>query len=370
MKDLKYMRHAIELAKKGSGFTNPNPMVGAVIVKEGEVIGQGYHERYGGLHAERNALKNCNISPQGADMYVTLEPCCHYGKTLPCTDAIINSGITRVVIGTLDPNPQMSGKGAAILQRNNICVETGVLENDCKALIRTFAKFITTGKPYVMMKYAMTMDGKTATYTKQSKWITSEKARYQVQETRQQYSAIMAGVNTIIQDDPMLTCRLEHAANPVRIICDTHLRTPLESRIIQSASDHSEETILATCSENEKKKQQFRNKGCRIIETSRKDGHVNLRELMDILGKMNLDSILLEGGSILNWSALQQGIVDGIQAYVAPKIFGGSCAVSPVGGLGVALPEEAFQLTNTRFIPVGNDFLMESEVVYSCLPEL
>lgn len=369
MMDLEYMKQAIELAKKGSGFTNPNPMVGAVIVKEGVVIGRGYHESYGGLHAERNALKNCNTSAKGAEMYVTLEPCCHYGKTPPCTEAIINSGITRVVIGTLDPNPQMSGKGAAILQRNKIRVETGVLEKDCKALIRTFAKFITTGKPYVMMKYAMTMDGKIATYTKQSKWITGEKARYQVQETRHQYSAIMAGVNTVIQDDPLLNCRLENASNPVRIICDTHLRTPLDSRIVQSASTYSAETILATCSADENKIQQYLNKGCRIIQTSEKDGHVNLHELMGVLGKMGLDSILLEGGSMLNWSALQQGIVDGIQAYIAPKIFGGSHAVSPVGGIGVALPAEAFLLADTRFIPVGNDFLMESEVVYPCLQE-
>lgn len=369
MKDLKYMKQAIELAKKGSGFTNPNPMVGAVIVNDGEVIGRGYHERYGGLHAERNALKNCRAEALGAEMYVTLEPCCHYGKTPPCTEAIINSGITRVVIGTLDPNPQMSGKGAAILRRNNIRVETGVLEQDCKALIRTFAKFITTGKPYVMMKYAMTMDGKIATYTKQSKWITGEKARYLVQETRQQYSAIMAGVNTIIQDDPLLTCRLENAVNPVRIICDTHLRTPLDSRIVQSASAHSAETIIATCCTDENKKMQYQSKGCRIIETSRKEGHVNLSELMEILGEMNLDSVLLEGGSILNWSALHQGIVDGIQAYIAPKIFGGSLAVSPVGGMGVALPDEAYQLADTRLIPVGDDFLMESEVVYPCLQE-
>lgn len=369
MKDLEYMKQAIELAKKGSGFTNPNPMVGAVIVKEGEVIGRGYHERYGGLHAERNALLNCSNSAQGAEMYVTLEPCCHYGKTLPCTEAIIKSGISRVVIGTLDPNPKMSGTGAAILQRNNIRVETGILEQDCKALIRTFAKFITTGKPYVMMKYAMTMDGKIATYSKQSKWITGEKARYLVQQTRQQYSAIMAGVNTIIQDDPLLTCRLENAANPVRIICDTNLRTPFNSRIIQSASAHPAETVIATCCTDENKKRQYRKKGCRIIETSRKDGHVNLSELMEILGKMNLDSILLEGGSLLNWSALQAGIVDGIQAYIAPKIIGGSLAVSPVGGMGVSLPDEAFLLANTRFISVGNDFLMESEVVYPCLQE-
>lgn len=214
----KYMQLAVELAKKGRGHVNPNPLVGAVIVKDGAIIGQGCHEQYGELHAERNALKNCRISPEGAKMYVTLEPCCHYGKTPPCTEAIIESGISKVVIGTLDPNPLMAGKSVDILKKHGISVEVGVLEQECRELIRVFRKYITTGRPYVLMKYAMTMDGKIATRTGASRWITGETARAHVQETRNEFPAIMVGVNTVLKDDPLLTCRMENGRNPVRII--------------------------------------------------------------------------------------------------------------------------------------------------------
>lgn len=367
MDDTKYMKMALELAKKGSGFVNPNPMVGAVIVKDDTVIGQGYHEKYGGLHAERNALASCRVSPQGATMYVTLEPCCHYGKTPPCTEAIIESGIVRVVVGTLDQNPKMTGKSVEILREHQIQVEVGILEKECQALIKTFTKYITTGKPYVMMKYAMTMDGKIATYTNQSKWITSEKARQYVQETRHQYTAIMVGVNTVINDDPLLTCRLENGKNPVRIICDTHLRTPLSSQIVQTAN--TVETIIATCSDDSSRQKLYEEKGCKVLSVESRDHHVDLEQLMSVLGEMEIDSILLEGGSTLNWSALNQHIVDGIQAYIAPKIFGGTEAKTPIGGSGVSTPGEAVQLENTRVEQIGCDYLIESEVIYPCLQE-
>lgn len=404
MKDEAYMKLAIALAKKGEGWVNPNPMVGAVIVKSGAygtnncgigtsncensenddaVIGSGYHERCGSLHAERNALANCKESPQGATLYVTLEPCCHYGKTPPCTDAIIESGISRVVIGTLDPNPLVSGKGAALLRSHNIEVTAGILEAECRALIRRFTHFITTGTPYVTMKYAMTLDGKIATHANLSQWITGSTAREHVHRERHCYHAIMAGVNTVLCDDPLLTCRLmntsgesdapgscNHAQtvrNPIRIICDTHLRTPLSSQIVQTAAEV--ETILATCEADIAKHRPYEQAGCNILTIDEKDGHVNLNTLMHKLGEQKIDSILLEGGSTLNWSALESKIVNNIQAYIAPKLFGGVLAKTPIGGAGVASPSDAFTLTAPAITQLGNDYLLESEVAYPCSQE-
>lgn len=366
MGDAEYMKLAIELAKKGGGHVNPNPMVGAVIVKDDCIIGQGYHEKFGGLHAERNALKNCRDSPMGATLYVTLEPCCHYGKTPPCTEAIINSGIKRVVIGTLDCNPIVSGKGVKILEEKNIQVDVGILEGECKKLIKVFRKYVTKKLPYVFMKYAMTMDGKIATYANHSKWISGEEARKKVHQLRHNVGAIMVGVNTIIQDDPLLTCRLENGKNPIRIVCDTNLRTPISSKIIRTAKDVK--TYIATSSVDENKIGLYRNYGCEILNIEKKDKHVDLVKLMQCLGDMHIDSLLLEGGSAINWSALEQQIVDEVQVYIAPKVFGGS-GKSPISGKGVAFPNDAFMLKPYAFSKVGNDYLIESEVIYSCLQE-
>lgn len=369
MDDAKYMKLALELAKKGSGFVNPNPMVGAVIVKNHVIIGQGYHEQYGGPHAERNALADCTESLQGATLYVTLEPCCHQGKTPPCTEAVIQSGVARVVVGTPDPNPVMAGKSIGLLRAHHIQVDVGILEDECRALIKTFAKYITTKTPYVMMKYAMTMDGKIAACTGKSKWITGQEARLHVYKTRNQYTAIMIGVGTVLCDDPLLTCRLEHvrSSNPVRIICDTNLRTPLSSQIMQTADQAR--TIIAICTDDKARHRPYEEKGCQILVIGKSGGHVNLAELMSVLGGMGIDSILLEGGSTLNWSALEQRIVDGVQAYIAPKIFGGGTAKSPVGGQGIGAPEAAFYLTGSSVRQLGEDYLIESEVRYSCLQE-
>ena len=333
---------------------------------DGGIIGKGYHEQYGQLHAERNALKDCKVSPEGAVLYVTLEPCNHHGKTPPCTEAIIENGIAKVVIGTLDPNPQMAGKSVKILQEHGIEVVVGMLEEECKDLIRVFRKYITTGRPYVLMKYAMTMDGKIATYTGASKWITGEKARACVQETRNEFSGIMVGVNTVLKDDPSLTCRMENGRNPIRIICDTHLRTPLHAQVVQTAKEVP--TWIATAVTDTTKKAQYENLGCRILEVPQKDGHIDLQVLMRLLGEENVDGILLEGGGTLNWSALRAEIVDAVQTYIAPKIFGGT-AQSPVEGAGVALPDEGIRLENTRCISCGEDYRIESDVVYTCLQE-
>lgn len=210
MNDTEYMRLALELAKKGCGWTSPNPMVGAVIVKDGQIIGQGWHERYGQPHAERNALASCAVDPEGATMYVTLEPCCHFGKQPPCVNAILEAGISRVVVGSADPNPLVSGKGIAALRVQGVAVTEGVLREECDALNRIFFHFITTKRPFVSMKYAMTMDGKIATVTGASKWITREAARADVQQQRHRFSGIMVGVGTILADDPLLTCHMEN----------------------------------------------------------------------------------------------------------------------------------------------------------------
>ncbi len=361
MTDKEYMRLALDLAKQGVGYVNPNPMVGAVIVKDGRIIGKGYHRRCGELHAERNAFADCTESCEGASIYVTLEPCCHYGKTPPCTEAIIENKISRVIIGSSDPNPLVAGKGAAILREHGIEVIEGILSDECDELNEIFMHYITTGLPFVTMKYAMTMDGKIACYTGKSQWITGEDARNHVQYERHRHSAIMVGVGTVLADNPMLTCRLENGRNPVRIICDTHLRTPLESNIVQTADDIP--TIIATCSTDTAKSEEYTRRGCRIIKVSERDGHVDLRELMKILGSEKIDSILLEGGGQLNWSALRSGIVTKVQTYIAPKIFGGKDAKSPVSGVGVMSPDEAYILTDTQIKQIGNDFLIESRVI-------
>ena len=236
MNDAEYMRLALALAERGRGWTAPNPMVGAVIVKDGAVIGQGWHERYGEPHAERNALAACAADPTGATMYVTLEPCCHHGKQPPCVEAILASGIRRVVIGSADPNPLVAGKGVAILRAHGVEVTENVLREECDALNRIFFRYITTGWPFVSMKYAMTMDGKIAAYTGASKWVTGETARSHVQQQRHRFRGIMVGVGTVLADDPLLTCRMENGRNPVRIICDTQLRTPPQAQVVRSGT--------------------------------------------------------------------------------------------------------------------------------------
>lgn len=360
MTDEDYMRLAIELAKKGTGFTSPNPLVGAVIVKDGRIIGQGYHERYGEPHAERNALAACTEDPKGATIYVTLEPCCHYGKQPPCTEAILESGISKVVIGSFDPNPLVSGKGMEILRQHGIEVQEDFLREECDAINTIFFHYIQRKRPYVVMKYAMTLDGKIACFTGESKWITGEIAREHVQRTRHRLSGIMIGVGTVIADDPMLNVRIEGGHNPTRIICDTHLRTPLDTKIVATAFEIP--TIIATCEENEEKKRAYLEKGIKIINLPEKDGEVDLEELMLRLGEEKIDSLLIEGGGTLHWSALKAGIVNKVQAYIAPKLLGGRDAKTPIEGQGVETPDMATFLENCEIIRLGKDYLIEGEV--------
>ncbi len=360
MNDSEYMKMALQLAEKGCGRTAPNPMAGAVIVKNSKIIGYGWHEKYGGLHAERNALTSCSESPEHAEMYVTLEPCSHYGKQPPCVSAIIEAGISRVIVGCSDPNPLVNGKGIRTLREHGISVTEHILESECIRLNEVFFHYISTGRPFVIMKYAMTMDGKIAAHTGLSKWITGERARSYVALQRHRYTAVMTGVGTVLCDNPMLNSRIENAVNPVRIICDTHLRTPLSANVVCTARESP--TILATCCKDPKRRSYYEKQGCRILSCAEKDGRVDLIDLTEKLGQMKIDSILMEGGGSLNWSALQSGIVQKVQAYIAPKLFGGETAKTAVEGTGVDSPNEAFQLQNSRLIPLGEDFMIESEV--------
>jgi len=369
----KYMKIAIEEAEKGSGWTNPNPMVGAVIVKDGQIISKGYHKRYGDLHAERNAINGCSENLEGATLYVTLEPCCHYGKTPPCTDIIIENKIGMVVVGSNDPNPLVAGKGIEILREQGIKVISEVLKAECDSINKIFFHYIITKTPYVVMKYAMTADGKIATYTGVSKWITGEKAREHVHQSRHLYAAIMIGVQTVIADNPMLNCRRKNSSNknkeivsnnPIRIICDTNLRTPLNSHCIKTANHI--ETIIATSCDDAKLQNLYIESGCKIICVEKQGDHINLEQLMQRLGELKIDSILLEGGADLNFSALQAGIVNKVQAYIAPKIFGGKVSKTPVGGAGVEIPDDAVLLKNQKITIIDNDILIEWEVDNVC----
>lgn len=365
MNDARYMRSAIELAKRGTGWVNPNPMVGAVIVKDGRVIGQGYHEQCGRPHAERNALANCDEPTAGATLYVTLEPCCHTGRTPPCTEAVQHGGITRVVVGSTDPNPLVAGQGIEALRAHGIAVIEGVERKACDDLNRSFFHFIQRGTPYVVMKYAMTLDGKICTSSGKSRWITGDVARRRVHEDRLRNSAIMVGVGTVLVDDPMLTCRLEQARNPLRVICDTNLRTPATANVVTTTNEAP--TIIVTSITDIDRHQPYRNAGCEVLVIPRIAGHIDLRALMAALGQRQVDSLLLEGGSTLNWSALRSGVVHKVQAYIAPKLFGGS-GKTPVGGPGVDEPGAAFRLSPPVVTALGDDILLESEVI-ECLPE-
>lgn len=359
MNSHEYMKRAIELALKGEGRVNPNPMVGAVVVKDGRIIGEGFHEAYGNLHAERNALKNCTESAYGADIYVTLEPCCHTGKTPPCTDAIIENNIKRVYYGSDDPNPLVSGKSRKILENAGVEVISGILKEECDSINPVFFHYIQTGTPYVIMKYAMTADGKIATVSGESKWITGERSLENVHLTRRSVSAVMVGIETVIKDDPMLNCRCADPIDPIRIICDSRMRIPNDCNIVKSADKIK--TYLASALYNEEKTKYLESKGIEVIATNSADGRVNLKELMKILASKGIDSILLEGGGELNFSALQANIVSKIQAYIAPKIFGGN-AKSPVGGKGIGNIANSIMLKNKKIFTFGNDIMIEWEV--------
>ena len=374
MTDQNYMLQAIQMAKQGEGRTNRNPMVGAVIVKNGRIIGKGYHKKCGELHAERNAIASLTESAEGATIYVTLEPCCHYGKTPPCTEAIIEQKIKRVVIGSRDPNPKVSGKGIKMLQEAGIEVIEDFMREECDRLNPVFFHYITTKTPYVVMKYAMTLDGKIATKTGASKWITGEAARAEVQHMRHRYMGIMAGIGTVIADDPMLNVRVEGWKSPIRILCDSGLRIPLDGQIVKSAGKYRTIVAYADSENTEAKRKRLHEMGVETICCPDENNQVDLKKLMKYLGEEGIDSILLEGGGTLNDSALRAGIVQEVQAFIAPKLFGGMNSKTPVEGIGVRFPSEAVKLKCTDICQIGEDIRITCQVCgkeqeESCLQE-
>lgn len=360
MNEKEYMLRAIALAEQGAGWVNPNPMVGAVIVKDGRIIGEGWHRRFGELHAERNALASLTESAEGATLYVTLEPCCHYGHTPPCTEAILEHRLSRVVIGSRDPNPLVAGKGAKLLRQHGIRVEEDFMREECDALNPVFFHYITTGRPYVVMKYAMTLDGKIAAYTGASQWITGETARAHVHSLRGRYSVIMAGIGTVLADDPMLNSRREGSHQPVRVIVDSGLRISPDSRICRTAGE--QDTIVACAKCDLEKAKVLEQLGVRVVCLPGADGRVDLQALMSYLGKEKLDSVLLEGGGKLHEAALRAGVVNHVCAYIAPKLLGGAEAKTPVEGVGADHPDHAVRLEKQKITRLGEDLLLEYDV--------
>lgn len=362
--DERFMARAIELARRGAGWTSPNPLVGAVIVRDGRIIGEGWHHRFGGPHAEREALAACSESPAGATAYVTLEPCCHTGKTPPCTEALIEAGIARVAVGVLDPNPLVAGKGIEALQRAGIEVAVGVSELSCRAVNEPFLHAMEHGRPLVIAKYAMTLDGKVATREGLSRWVTGEAARRRVHGDRHRYAGVMVGIGTVLADDPLLTCRLDgrEVSQPARVVVDAAARLPLESQLVRTASEAPVIVAVAKgapparCSA-------LTERGCTVVAVPAREGHVDLLVLMKMLWqRFSLDSLIVEGGPMLLGGLFDEGLIDRVQAYIAPKLFGGSGALGPVAGRGVGDPADAPILAEASLQMVGSDVLLEGRL--------
>lgn len=359
--DIYYMKRAIELARKGEGRTSPNPLVGAVIVKAGRIIGEGYHKYYGGNHAEIEAINNAEESVKGATIYVNLEPCSHYGKTPPCALRLVEEGVNKVVIGIVDPNPKVSGQGIKILEDNGIEVAVGVLEKETKELNEVFIKYIASGMPFVYLKYAMTLDGKIATTNGDSKWISNEKSRQEVHKLRNKVGGIMVGINTIITDDPSLTTRVENGKDPIRIIVDSNCRIPPKAMVLQIESDVR--TIVAvTRNADPLKVALIEETGAEVLVIKEREGRVDLKSLLKLLGNRGIDSILIEGGGNLNWSALKDELIDKVQVYIAPKLIGGVKAPTPVGGKGIDLMSEAVELYDIKRKIFNEDIMIEGYI--------
>lgn len=363
--DPSYMRRAIELALTAKGHTNPNPLVGAVIVKDGRVIGEGCHQKYGGLHAERNAIKSLNESAEGATIYVTLEPCCHYGKQPPCTLAIVEAGISRVVIGSRDPNPLVSGKGTAYLREHGIEVIEDYLRDECDEINPVFFHYISRKEPYVALKYAMTADGRIATDKGSSKWITGESARSYVHELRSTYTGILAGIGTVLADDPLLTCRIPGGRNPVRIVMDSHLNIPLDCNLVKTADQG---TVIVACldeytkgNDQISKVEKLKSLGVQVLGISpdSKGEHICVKDLLKKLGNIQIDGILVEGGKHINAAFLSAGKVNKIYTFVGNKIVGGKGAFTPVDEMGIEEMKDSVELSNPKVRTFDTDILIE-----------
>jgi len=352
-----YMKQAIDLAQLGEGKVNPNPLVGAVIVKNGKIIGKGYHMCFGEAHAEVNAFLNATEDVEGADMYVTLEPCSHYGKTPPCALKIIEKKIKRVYISQLDPNPLVSGRGVKLLEDAGIEVVTGICEEETKTQNEVFLKYIKEKMPFVALKYAMTLDGKIQTVESDSKWITNEKSRAYVHDLRHKYMAILVGVQTVTQDNPMLDTRRSVASrHPVRVIIDPHLRLPEESHVVLTANQQKTMIVTSQHIDFDKKQRLEKLDVSFIMQDTAHE--IDFKMLFQALGAMGIDSILVEGGAATHASILSSGHADKVYAFIAPKIVGGT-ALSPVTGKGIPRMRDAHLLHNISFKTFDEDICIE-----------
>ncbi len=348
----KYMELALKLAEKGVGLCSPNPAVGCIIVKRGSVVGKGYHKKCGEGHAEVNAIENAGIKAQNATMYVTLEPCSHWGRTPPCTEKIINSGIREVIIGMKDPNPKVDGYKE--LKFRGLKTKIGILEEECRKLNEYYVKYIKTKKPFVILKVAMSLDGKIATATGESKYITGKDARKYVHQIRSNVDAVMVGINTVIKDDPKLTPREVKGKDPIKIVVDSTLKIPMSKNLLK---DPLKLIVATTNKANKKKVKQLQQKGVKVIVTPSKKGRVDLQELMKMLGRHEVSSIMIEGGSELNASAISEGIADKILLFSAPKLIG--AGLGAIGNLGIKKLDKAISLKNIETRKVGKDILVE-----------
>ena len=366
MTDRDHMKLALKLAERGRGKTRPNPMVGTVIVKSGRIIATGYHRKAGRPHAEAIALTSAGPKAKGATLYLNLEPCCHTDKrTPPCTKAIIASGIKRVVAAMKDPNPKVAGRGIRELVRAGIKVTTGLLKPEADRLNEAYIKWITTGRPFVTMKVAASLDGKIASATGESRWISGKKSRAYVHQLRSEADAVMVGIGTVLKDDPRLTARLtgKKGSDPTRIVVDSRLRIPLESKILHL--DSFVKTILAATKQaSDEKIREIEKLGAQVLVMEDSNDRVNLAALMKELGRIEITNLLLEGGSELNASMLHEGLVDKVIFLVAPKIIGGQNAKSAVGGQIARPLSQAFNLSDLRVSRLGEDILIQGYPIY------
>ncbi len=356
--DQKWMRLALRLARRGIGKTSPNPNVGAVVVKNGRAIGRGYHRRFGGPHAEVFALKEAGQAARDATMYVTLEPCSHYGKTPPCADRIIEAGLRRVVVATPDPNPLVNGAGIRKLQQAGIEVTVGVEAEKAEKFNEAFFKFMRTGLPFVTLKIAQTLDGKIATPSGDSRWVSGEASRRLVHRWRAQMDAVLVGIGTVLQDDPELTVRLVKGRNPKRVVLDPHLKIPLESRLVK---DGQSETIVVTASKDEKKIEDLKKRGVSVISAQlTRGGAFDLADVLKKLTEFQIISILVEGGSGVFSSFLKQRAFDRLAVFHAPKIAG--AGLGPFDGVSLQKMSEALPLKIRKTRKVGEDWLFQGEI--------
>ena len=358
-RDEYFMDLAYELARKGKGKSSPNPNVGAVVVKSGRIIGRGYHKKAGSFHAEIVALEEAGGQAKGAVLYVTLEPCAHFGRTPPCVDTIIKSGIKKVVIGMIDSNPLVNGRGIAKLKEYGIGVEVGFLEDKLRKLNEVFIKYITKRMPFVTVKVAQSLDGKIATKTGDSKWITSDKSRAYAHRIRADYDAIMVGVNTVLRDNPKLEAWFSKK-HPIKIIADSHLSTPENAALFSGGSP----VIIATIPEVAGQETDNRNilaQKAKILDVKEKSGEVNLKDMLKKLAAMEITNIIVEGGGTLIGSLFDEGLVDKVMFFVSPKIVGGKESLSSVMGKGVTRIDNAVKIDNVSVRHFGEDTLIEGE---------